>query len=176
MDAVKSHAEVRTRSLADYQYSSLKVVEISQKHKVSVPTLSKWVREEGVRRRPRGRRCQAQPSAKAQAILTFAAEHGFSDAARHFNATKQYVSSLGKRWGVAPAQTVPTTIPSPAAPILNGRVAKPRRETVISFRLGASQVAALMATMQPSITESTRSVHKLMRAALLQRIEALKQP
>jgi hypothetical protein len=49
-------------------------------------------------------------------------------------------------------------------------VRKPRREIVICFRLHTDELSLLRASFPENITEATRSVHKLARAAILDRL------
>ena len=162
--------------LADYQHSGLKVVEICETHQVLASTLSAWVGEAGIPRRRRGRRRLGEPPPRARAILAYAVAHGFSEAARHLNVSKQYVSSLGKRWDIASPETKSKVSATRSAPAVTRCLTNTRKETVISFRLRRCQLAALLASFGPSFTESTSSVHKLMRAALLERIEPREKP
>jgi hypothetical protein len=162
--------DVKARAIADYINTNLKVVEIAERHKISIPRLSAWVREVGVPRRPRGSRQLTEPSTRANKVLAHAAVHGFSDAARHFNITRQLVSSLARRWGVKPPKLRPAS-GCPADRVIPRKKRKSRREVVVSFRLRKDELSLLRMILPPSVTQSVSSVHKLARAAILDRLE-----
>jgi len=162
--------DVKERAIADYVNTNLKVVEIAKRHKISVSRLSAWVREVGAPRRPRGLRQLTEPSARANKILIYAAAHGFSNAARHFNITKQLVSSLAKRWGLKPPKRGVGLTTAGTGMISPIRSRKQTRELVICFRLRAGELSVLRASLPESVTQSTRSPHKLARAAILDRL------
>jgi hypothetical protein len=162
-------------TIDDYLNSDLKVVEIAQKHHVSVATLSAWIEASGVPRRSRGRMPLANPSEHSQRILDYAAGHGFSKAAQHFNISKQMVSSLAKRWAVRPPKRLTQATPNGTDLRDKNRERKPPRDLVVSFRLRASELSLLSASLPESVTLSTKSPHKLVRAAIFQRLENLGQ-
>jgi hypothetical protein len=155
-------------AIDDYLNSDLKVVEIARKHHVSVAMLSAWVEASGVPRRSRGRIALASPSEHSQRILDYAVAHGFSKAAQQFNISKQAVSSLAKRWAVAPPKRLTQANHK-------HRERKPPRKVIVSFRLRAIELSLLSASLPESVTQSTKSPHKLVRAAILQRLENLGQ-
>ena len=155
-------------AIDDYLNSDLKVVEIARKHHVSVAMLSAWVEASGVPRRSRGRIALASPSEHSQRILDYAVAHGFSKAAQQFNISKQAVSSLAKRWAVAPPKRLTQAHHK-------HRERKPPRKVIVSFRLRAIELSLLSASLPESVTLSTNSPHKLVRAAILQRLENLGQ-
>jgi len=153
-------------AIDDYLNSDLKVVEIARKHHVSVAMLSAWIEASGVPRRSRGRIAFANPSEHSQRILDYAVAHGFSKAAQEFNISKQAVSSLAKRWGMAPPKRLTQANHK-------HRERKPPRKIIVSFRLRAIELSLLSASLPESVTQSTKSPHKLVRAAILQRLENL---
>lgn len=157
-------------AINDYIHTDLKVVDVAKKHNVSVPTLADWLRQSGVPRRQRGRRMLARPLPRAQQVLAFAAAHGFSQAAKRFNISRQRVSGLARRWGVvAPRPTVRSrNIETKAASKKHTR--RPRRELVICFRLRANELSLLRELLPESVTQSTRSPHRLVRAAVIERL------
>jgi len=163
--------EVKNRVIADYVSTNFKVGEIAKRHNISVPKLSALVREAGVPRRPRGSRRLRRPSQRAQEILSYAGAHGFSEAGRHFNTSRQFVSSLGKRWGVQSPKPRATSRCADEGIALKKRGRKARREVVVCFRLKKDEMSLLRAVLPPSVTQSVSSVHKLARAAILERIE-----
>ncbi len=155
-------------AIDDYLNSDLKVFEIARKHHVSIAMLSAWVEASGVPRRSRGRIALASPSEHSQRILDYAIAHGFSKAAQQFNISKQAVSSLAKRWSVAPPKRLTQANHQ-------HRERKPPRKVIVSFRLRAIELSLLSASLPESVTQSTKSPHKLVRAAILQRLENLGQ-
>jgi hypothetical protein len=168
MSTNKPSADSKIQALLDYARSDIRTTDIATKHKIPVATLSKWVTEERIARRTRGRKPAVKPSERVQKILTHAGSHGFSDAAKHFSITKQFVSSLAKRWGIRPPQ-------NPNAPLSTQSAIKPRhkerRNIVVSFRLLDEELSLLRKTLPSSVLQSTRSPHKLARAALLEHLE-----
>lgn len=173
MKTNKSCEETKTRALADYVKSDIRTKDVAIKHKIPVATLSKWVDESGIARRTRGRKTASTPSVRVQNILAHASIHGFSNAAKHFNITKQFVSSLAKRWKVRPPRE-PNSQQSTQFAGVNPRPKKERREIVVSFRLLCEELSSLRKALPPSVLQSTRSPHKLARAALLEHLEKSK--
>ena len=162
-------------AIDDYLNSDLKVVEIARKHHVSVPMLSDWIEASGVPRRSRGRVPLANPSGHSQRILDYAATHQFSKAAQEFNISKQAVSSLAKRWAVTPPNRLTQATRNCTNLRDKNRERRSPRNLVVSFRLRASELSLLSASLPESVTLSTKSPHKLVRAAILQRLENLGQ-
>ena|SRR5579864_8598908 len=113
----------------DYRNSKLKVVEIAQKYKISVQVLSAWIDASGVPRRSRGRLPAVNPSAHSKRVLDYAVAYGFSKAAKHFNISKQAVSSLAKRWAVLPPNRVAN-----GTALIQKRERKQRRDLLVCFR------------------------------------------
>jgi hypothetical protein len=171
MSKINLRDDLTAEAINDYANSGLRVIEIAQKHKISVSLLSSLVEAFGVPRRHRGRPPLAHPSARSQQVLAYAAIHGFSKAAKHFGISRQLVSSTAKRWGVLP----PRRTDGQRSPIsdlqLKNRERKPRRDVLVCFRLRERELALLRTLLPESVTQSTRSAHKLVRAAILERLE-----
>ena len=169
---------VKVQALLDYVHTPAKTADIAKKYAVSIPVLCSWVNEEGIPRRQRGRRRSAQPSLQVQKILAHAQLHGFSNAARHFNTSRQFVSSLAKRWDVRPPKRTshPKFNETPESTRIRR---KATRDIVVSFRLRKDELSSLQQTLPLSVVQSTRSPHKLARAAVLEHLEkskSLKSP
>jgi hypothetical protein len=169
MSTNKPSTDGKIQALLDYVHSDIRTVDIATKHKIPVATLSRWVTEERIARRTRGRKPAIKPSERVQKILTHAGSHGFSDAAKHFSITKQFVSSLAKRWGIRPPQN-PNDRPSSQPGSIKIR-RRERRNVIVSFRLLDEELSSLRKTLPSSVLQSTRSPHKLARAALLEHLE-----
>lgn len=167
MKNLTTTAELET-AVEDYRNPKLKVVEIAQKHKISVQELSARIDASGVPRRSRGRQPATNPPAHSKRVLDYAVLHGFSKAAKHFNISKQCVSSLAKRWGVPPPSRITN-----ATTLIPKRERKQRRDLLVCFRLRATELSLLRESLPESVKQSTNSPHKLVRAAILQRLENL---
>jgi transposase-like protein len=155
---------VKTQALADCLNPSLKLSEIAEKYDIPLRTLKYWRRREDVPQRPRGARPLAEPSARAKEILDYASAHGFSKAAKCFDISKQFVSILGKRWGVRPPMRSSAVETKP-------KVRKPKREVVVCFRLRKDELSLIRSMQPPGQTPPARSNHKLVRAVVLAQLE-----
>ncbi len=165
-------SDAKRLAINDYIQMDLKVVNIAKKHNVSVSTLADWVREAGIPRRPRGRRLLTSPSPRARQVLAFAAAHGFSRAAKRFKVSRQRVSGLARRWAVLAPQRPTVRSETLEIKSRSGKhTREPRRELVICFRLRADELSLLRESLPQSVAQSTRSPHRLVRAAVLETLE-----
>jgi hypothetical protein len=164
-------SDTKDRIINDYLHTDLKVVDVAKKHNISIPTLVDLLRQSNIARRSRGRRLLAGPLPRAQQILSFAVAHGFSRAAEHFKISRQRVSGLARRWGVVASrsnlQSRTLEVKSEAQKPTRNR----RRELVICFRLRADELSLLRKSLPQSVTQATRSPHRLVRAAVLGQLE-----
>jgi hypothetical protein len=133
--------------------------------------LSPSFRENNMPCRRTGRQKLTQPSSRARQILVFAAAHGFTQAAKNFSVSRQYVSSMAKRWDVQPPRPAETSQLGCEENKPKECRKKSKRDVVVSFRLKKDELRVLRAILPLSVTQSASSVHKLARAAILQRIE-----
>jgi transposase-like protein len=163
--------DVRNRVIHDYIHTNLRVIDVAKKHNVSISTLVAWLRQAGIPRRPRGRRSLTSPLPRAQQILTFAVAHGFSQAAERFKISRQRVSGLARRWGVVGPQVNVRSRTLEMELRTQKRARSPRRELVICFRLRADELLLLRKSLPQSVTQATRSPHRLVRAAVLEKLD-----
>jgi transposase-like protein len=166
-----TESDTKNRVIDDYIHSDLKVIDLAKKHNVSISTLIAWLRQAGIPRRPRGRRSLPSPLPRAQQILDFAAAHGFSQAAERFKISRQRVSGLAQRWGIMAPQSNVRSRTLEVKSEAKKSTRKRRRELVICFRLRADELSLLTKSLPQSVTQATRSPHRLVRAAVLGQLE-----
>jgi len=174
MSKDQTNKNTKEAAIKQYRGSHRTVTDIAKRHNISVSQLSAWVGEGGIPRRPRGPRRLKNPSIRSRGILQYAISHGFSKAANRFCVSRQHISSLARRWGIAARKRVTKTVFHDGGLVFEKRRRRPRREVVISFRLRADELIALRASLPQSITQTATSSHRLVRAAVLAHLDQIR--
>jgi hypothetical protein len=165
-NSTKSNEDVKTRALADCLNPELTLSDIAERHRIPIWKLKYWIRRAALPARRRGGRPATDPPARIRDILDHAVAHGIIKTAEQFNVTKQYVSSLAKRWNVRLLRRSLAVHPSPQLQ-LKGRQKKSRRDVVVSFRLREDELLSLRSLKPMIVNSPTKSHHKFVRAIVL---------
>lgn len=158
----------------EYRSGRFTNITLARSHSVSPSTISHWARNANLKQKPRGRRCLDKPSITHQEIIQLSAHLTLAKIAERFGVSRQRVHQILKRWNhLRPPPPPMAKVNSNPAPGRRVRALKDRRrrELVICFRLRADELALLRESLPQSVTQSTRSPHKLVRAAVLEKLE-----
>lgn len=123
--------------IEEYKSGQFTNTELANRHGVSLSTVSGWIRQSGMPRKPRGARPLKQPSPIHRQILELSAQLNGQEIAWQFGLTRQRVHQVLNRWRhLRPRRPEPPVRPTAE------RVHKKHRELrsqIVSFRLTAKQ-------------------------------------
>jgi hypothetical protein len=154
--------------LQDYRDHTMRVVDVSEKHRVGVNVVITLARRAAIPVRRRGRRSADCPSAFQQKILDAARNETLESVGRRFGRTRQRVAQICKRWSSwFPNGKRDLLLSKKALTVVPSRIRPPRRDEIICFRLASPEVAALKKAMKLSGLPLQLSLGASARAVLL---------
>jgi len=154
--------------LQDYKDPTIKLKDISQKHRASVAVIIALARRAGVAHRSRGRRPALEPSAFQRDILTAARTETFEAVGRRFGRTRQRVAQICRRWReLFPNGKRELPLSRRALLPAQPKLRAPRRGEIICFRLAMPETTALKTMMKRAGLPTTVSLGAGARAVLL---------
>ena len=154
--------------LQDYRDTTMRVIDVSEKHQVGVSVVITLARRAGVPVRRRGRRLADHPSEFQQKILEAARNETLESVGQRFGRTRQRVAQICKRWSSwFPSGKRDLLLSKKAAPVVTARIRPPRREEIVCFRLASQEVVSLKKAIKLSGLPLQLSLGASARAVLL---------
>ncbi len=152
----------------DYRDDTVRVIDVSEKHRIGVGVVIALARRAGIPIRRRGRRSAARPSEFQLKILEAARTETLESVGQRFGRTRQRVAQICNRWSSwFPGGKRDLLISKKALPAMPARIRFPRREEIVCFRLASEEVTSLKKAMKQSGLPVKLSLGASARAVLL---------